>query len=1010
MAVSRRTVTVLFADVADSTPLGERLDPESLRRVMSRWFEQMSAVLERHGGTVEKFIGDAVMAVFGIPELHEDDALRAVRAATELRQALSTLNDELERDRGVHIGIRVGVNTGEVVAGDGTGGQMLATGDAVNVAKRLEEAARTGEILIGEPTRRLVENAVVLEPRDELELKGKSDRHAAWNVLAVIEGASAYARRLDAPLVGRQLELQTLRSAYADVVSSRTCRLVTVIGAAGMGKSRLAAELTATIQGEATTLTGRCLPYGDGITFWPLVTIVDALGSDDGVRDLLSECEDGPLVAARVLGVVGSSATDAPAGEMFWAFRRLFEEAARERPLVVVVEDIHWGEPTLLDLLEYLAGWTHDAPVLLLCLARPDLLDERPSWLAQGGSGLTLAPLTEQESQTLLDEIASEWPLSPVARARIADAAEGNPLYLEQMAAMLGEGGSLDAIPPTIHALIAARLDRLPADERALLERAAVAGKEFTRAAVRRLSHEGEENDMDGLLLQLARKDLLAARPGREDAYRFRHALIRDAAYAGLPKERRAQLHERFADWAANTAAGRSGDLDEIVGYHIEQAFLYREELGPLDEDARQLAARGAEILAGAGQRALRRRDIPAAVTLLERAVALLEPESAFRRELLLDLSRAQREAGQLADADERLREAAELADSASDRLLRYRILLEAALLHAYTYPERGTHELMQAADTVIPAFQELGYDPGLAQAWLLVAEAHQLRCEIRPMEEALERAAAHTAEDDASARPGLENARARAALLGPLPVSEALARCDAIREHASGDRSLEAVVAAVSALLEAMRGNFDTARTLYQESHSILRDLGQTVSLAALQTWSGAVELLAADANAAEMELRAAFETLEPMGEKANLSTIAASLAAAVHLQGRDEEAERLTAMSASLASDDDFTSQITWRVTRARVLADQGVGAEAKILAQEAVELAEQTDCPNLRGDAWLSMAHAHAAGGEPAEAERAATAAREQFVAKGNTVMADRSAALVDYARKLATPTSG
>jgi class 3 adenylate cyclase/tetratricopeptide (TPR) repeat protein len=1009
MAVSRRTVTVLFADVADSTPLGERLDPESLRRVMSRWFEQMSAVLERHGGTVEKFIGDAVMAVFGIPELHEDDALRAVRAATELRLALAALNDELERERGVHIGIRVGVNTGEVVAGDGSGGQMLATGDAVNVAKRLEEAARTGEILIGEPTRRLVENAVVLEPREELELKGKSVTHDAWNVLAVIEGASAYARRLDAPLVGRQLELQTVRTAYADVVSSRRCRLVTVIGAAGMGKSRLAAELTATIQNEATTLTGRCLPYGDGITFWPLVNIVDALGSDDGVRNILSECEDGDLVAARVLGVVGSSATDAPAGETFWAFRRLFEEAARERPLVVVVEDIHWGEPTLLDLLEYLAGWTHDAPVLLLCLARPDLLDERPSWLAQAGAGLTLAPLTEQESQTLLDEIAREWPLSPVARARIADAAEGNPLYLEQMAAMLGEGGSLDAIPPTIHALIAARLDRLPADERALLERAAVAGKEFTRAAVRRLSHEGEQNDMDALLLQLTRKDLLAARPGREDAYRFRHALIRDAAYAGLPKERRAELHERFAGWVADTAAG-SGDLDEIVGYHIEQAFLYREELGPVDDDARQLATRGAEILAGAGRRALRRRDIPAAVTLLERAVALLEPRSGFRRELLLDLSRAQREAGQLADADERLREAAELADAASDRLLRYRVLLEAALLHAYTYPERGTHELMQAADTVIPAFQELGYDPGLAQAWLLVAEAHWLRCEIGPMEKALERAGAHASGDEGRARPELENARARAALLGPSPVPEALARCDAIRERAPGDRSLEAVVAAVSALLEAMRGDFDTARTLYHESHSILRDLGQTVSLAALQTWSGAVELLAGDASAAEVELRAAFETLEPMGEKANLATIAASLAAAVHLQGRDEEAERMTAMSASLASDDDFTSQITWRVTRARVLADQGVGAEAKTLAHEAVELAEQTDCPNLRGDAWLSMAHAHVAGGELEDAEQAAAAAREQFVAKGNTVMAGRSAALVDYARKLATPTSG
>ena len=310
--MSRRTVTVLFADVADSTPLGERLDPESLRRVMTRFFEQMSVVLERHGGTVEKFIGDAVMAVFGIPELHEDDALRAVRAATELRQALSELNAELEQSLAVRIGIRVGVNTGEVVAGDGTGGQMLVTGDAVNVAKRLEEAARTGEILVGEPTRRLVENAVVLEPRDELSLKGKTDPLPAWNVLAVIEGASAYARRLDAPLIGRESQLRTLHATYAEALATRTCRLFTIVGPAGIGKSRLAAELCSSERDEVRVLTGRCLPYGDGITFWPLVGIVDALGSDTGVHGALAGVEDGELVAARVLGAVGPAPTAAP--------------------------------------------------------------------------------------------------------------------------------------------------------------------------------------------------------------------------------------------------------------------------------------------------------------------------------------------------------------------------------------------------------------------------------------------------------------------------------------------------------------------------------------------------------------------------------------------------------------------------------------------------------------------------------------------------------------------------
>ncbi len=566
MAVSRRTVTVLFADVADSTPLGERLDPEALRQVMSRWFDRMSEVLERHGGTVEKFIGDAVMAVFGIPELHEDDALRAVRAATELRAAMARLNQELEEQLGVHIGIRVGLNTGEVVAGDGTGGQMLVTGDPVNVAKRLEEAARTGEILLGDGTRRLVENAALLEPRDELTVKGKSGAIVAWNVLGVIEGAPAYARRLDAPLVGRAAELRMLREAYATAVSERACRLVTIIGPAGIGKSRLATELGHGVRGEARTLTGRCLPYGDGITFWPLVQIIGMLGGDEGVRHVLGGTEDAELVAERVLSAVGPTGATAVGGELFWAVRRLFEEVARDQPLVVMVEDIHWAAPTLLDLLEYLAGWTHDAPILLLCLSRPDLLEERQGWLTgPNATGIVLAPLTDAEADALLDELGQEWPLDDDARDRIKEAAEGNPLYVEQMAAMLAEGGPADSIPPSIQALLAARLDRLPPDERAVLERAAVAGKEFARSAVLQLSGEAERENVDAQLLSLARKDLLTAKPGREDAYRFRHALIRDAAYAGIAKELRAQLHEGFADFAIRTKAGRAGELDEIV-------------------------------------------------------------------------------------------------------------------------------------------------------------------------------------------------------------------------------------------------------------------------------------------------------------------------------------------------------------------------------------------------------------------------------------------------------------
>jgi class 3 adenylate cyclase/tetratricopeptide (TPR) repeat protein len=989
MAVSRRTVTVLFADVANYTPLGERLDPESLRRVMSRFFAQMSAVLERHGGTVEKYIGDAVMAVFGIPELHEDDALRAVRAATELREALAKLNEELERDQDVRLGIRVGVNTGEVVAGDGTGGQNLVTGDAVNIAKRLEEAARTGEILVGEPTRRLVENAVILEPRDELELKGKSDLHAAWNVLAVIEGASAYARRLDAPLIGRETELQLLRDAYADAVATRSCRLFTIVGPAGIGKSRLAAELCSSVRDDATVLTGRCLPYGDGITFWPLVEIVGSLGSDDGVRDAVAGADDGELVATRVLGAVGPTASAAPGGETFWAVRRLLEEVAREQPVVVLVEDIHWSEPTLLDLLEYLAGWTHDAPVLLLCLARPDLLDQRPGWLMQPGGGVLLEPLTEEESHALLDEIAQEWPLDAAARQRIAEAAEGNPLYLEQMAAMLAEGGPADAIPPSIHALIAARLDRLPAEERTVLEWAAVAGKHFVRSALRRLAPDADQAGVDARLLSLARKDLLAARPGREDAYRFRHALIRDAAYAGIAKELRAQLHERFADWAAGTGAGRAGEADEIIGYHLEQAFRYREQLGPLDEHAHTLAARGAELLGDAGRRAFARDDLPAALTLLDRALALMTEEEPARLELVRELSMALWWAGEAARAESLLNGLIEAASALGDRGQEWSALIERAARKNISGGEADAEELLHVSQQAIDVFGELGDDAGLARAWRRVAHAHQVRSRYGPAEQAGERALEH------ARRAGDRHEEARSVdtlctslLYGPAHTTEAIERCIQMLDWARGSRIMTANVGISLAGLKAMRGEFEEARVLAAAARSTYHELGLRLAVAGLTQVTGPLELLAGDLDAAERELREGLDILEPLGSAGYQDALLANV---LYRHGNVDEAERLVARAEAGAAEDNIAAQVEWRAVRAKL-------ERSVELAEAAVELAGRTDALNLRGDAELDLAETLRLLGEPDEAARAVQRALELYEQKGNVVAATHAASLL------------
>jgi class 3 adenylate cyclase/tetratricopeptide (TPR) repeat protein len=988
MAVSRRTVTVLFADIADSTPLGERLDPESLRQVMTRYFDQMEAVLESHGGTVEKFIGDAVMAVFGIPELHEDDALRAVRAATELRLALAGLNEKLEQEVGVRIGIRVGVNTGEVVAGDGTGGQRLVTGDPVNMAKRLEEAARTGEILLGESTRRLVENAAVLEPREPLMVKGKSQPVVAWNALAIIEGASAYARRLNAPIVGRERELRTLRDAFDDAVSDRSCRLVTVVGPAGIGKSRLTSELCSGVGDVARVLVGPCLPYGDGITFWPLVRIVGALGGDEGVRALLADAEDSELIADRVLGAVGPSPTVAPGGEMFWAVRRLFEELARKQPLVIVVEDIHWAEPKLLDLLEYLAGWTDDAPILLLCLARPELLDERPAWLSsQEGTSLVLGPLTDAESAALLEEIGREWPLDDNARARITEAAEGNPLYVEQMAAMLAEGRTLDTIPPTIHALLAARLDRLPAEERSVLERASVAGKDFTRNAVLRLSPEDEHTDVDALLLSLVRRDFLAPRPGREDAYRFRHVLIRDAAYAGIPKEQRSQFHERFANLAARTGAGRAGELDEIIGYHLEQAFRYQAELGSLNEDARALGRRACDILTIAGRRAIGRGDSPAAANLLGRALLLEPDERPEKLELMIELSEALMGAGALVETQNVLDEVSAKADAADDPRVRARSALESAFTQLHTW-DGPLDTFFALSDEVAAVFEATGDDAGLSRALTLKAYITFIRCRMAETEEIVERALRHA---QPSHRWRLLHVRVRTALRGPTPVIAAIDRCQAVRDENNGDLRLDAFTRGELAVLEAMRGRFEEARAHAAEAQRILLDLGLTLVLAVAKHDAGAVELLAGESAAAVHFFRAACDTMEEIGERGNLSTYAALLARALVNEGEDAEADHYARLSEETTLAEDILSQVLWRDARARLLCRSGDVDEARGLAEGAVSLAEQTDDLNLIGDALATLGAVHAAADEVSKATAAYDRARELYERKGNVTSA-------------------
>ena len=505
----RNVVTIVFADVTGSTALGERLDPEALRRVMGRYFDEMAAVIERHGGTVEKFIGDAVMAVFGIPQLHEDDALRAVRAADGMRAALERLNLDLERDHGVGLAARIGVNTGEVVAGDPSGGQRLVTGDAVNVAARLEQAAAPGEILLGESTHRLVKDAVEVTPVEPLDLKGKADPVRASRLDVVLEDTAGHARHLDSALVGRQKELQMLDHALDRVVTERTSHLFTLLGPAGVGKSRLVWEFVAGPGTEATVLRGRCLSYGEGITYFPLVEVVqEAAGierTDDlaTVRSKLATLAEGAEDRDRIVSLVAgllSWGEPVAAEDGQWGVRKLLEHLAHERPLVCVFDDIHWAEPNFLELIEHLADWTRDAPLLLLCIARPELLELRQDWGGgkMNASTILLEPLAGDEVSHLVDNLLGRADIPAIARARILEAAEGNPLFVEEMLGMLIDDGLLRfedgawqavedlahvTVPPTIQLLLAARLDRLDAQERAVIERGSVEGKVFHEGA-----------------------------------------------------------------------------------------------------------------------------------------------------------------------------------------------------------------------------------------------------------------------------------------------------------------------------------------------------------------------------------------------------------------------------------------------------------------------------------------------------------------------------------------------
>lgn len=998
--VARKVVTVLFSDVSGFTALGERLDPESLQQLVGRWFHEAQRVIARHGGVVEKYMGDCVMAVFGVPVVHEDDALRAARAALEMRETLAELNRELERRWGVRLQVRTGVNTGEAVVGEAPGGEMSTVGDAVNVAQRLEAAAPDGEILIGAEPAGLVEAAARLEPVEPLTLKGKSEPVPAWRLVSIESELNGTPGRVRTPFVGRVDELERLRATFRQVASERRPQMVTVLGAPGIGKSSLAEALLADVRTEATTAVGHCLPYGDGITYWPVAEIVRRLAGDGTERAIAAlagdaAVQDAESIASRLARIAGFEAGAVPVEEAQWAVRKLLESVASRRPLVVVMEDIHWAEPTFIDLLQHLVELLVDVPLLILCLARQELLDEHPGWEAVGGrraSTIALDRLSADEAGRLLGRLARGSRLADEERAELLATAEGNPFFLQQMVAIRAEDPeAAAAVPPTIQAVLSARIDRLPSGEREVIERGSIEGRTFHRASVAELLAEEAEPRLDANLAALVRRELI--RPGPpdfegEEAFRFDHILIRDATYGLLPKRSRAELHERHARWLESRAERTSGEWAEIAGYHFEQAFRCRLEVEPAAEEAyRPLATHGGRRLGTAGSAALARDDLPAAINLLERATTLLPDDDAAHGGLGPKLGTALTEAGRLAEAERTLDEAIAQADHSGDAGARAHAEISRLSTRLQVDTEAGAAELRARFEQLLDAFERSGDELGLGQLWRLRALVHWIEARSTEADAAWERAAEHARQaDDERTWADSLTWLASSAHIGPTPVDDGIARCEDIHAQLGEHRRLQALVLHPLAALRAMREEFAAAKELLAESNAILAELGVTMHTA-VSHHEAYVAHASGDPAEAEAVLRRGYERLEGMGEKALLATTAAMLADVVEQRGRPDEAWALTQAAEEEAAEDDLSAQVLWRSVRARVLARRGKHAAAKLLSAEAVNLAARTDWLSERADAERSQAQVLAAAEEPAAASAALGRAVELYTRKGD-----------------------
>lgn len=928
--MERKVATVVFVDLVDSTKLVASTDPEVVRRRVSGYFERVSAAISRHGGTVEKFAGDAVMAAFGVPVAHEDDAVRALRAALEIVP-------EVER---LGLAVRIGVESGEVVVDEAD--STFATGEAVNLAARLQQAAGPGHVLLGQGARRLAAATVDAESIGSLEIKGRPEPLWAWRLLRVHDATRLPA----AAFVGREAELELLRNAFRRVVRDRAAQLVTVFGEPGLGKSRLVTEFVDSLE-RVTTLSGRALPYGEGVTYWPLASMIKASAgiTDDNPAseafEKLRLCCESEAVAdllAAALGVLGSvdGEGERTPEELTWAALRWAEQLASLQPLVLVFEDVHWAEEPLLDLIEQLARSLRDVPVLIVAIARPDLLDTRPAW--GGGirraAAIDLAPLDLDESEQLVDALVADGDVASARRALVLERAEGNPLFLEEMARVLREGEEVDRLPDTVQALIAARIDRLDAAEKRVLQSAALIGRVFWRGALERLV---ADVDVDSALDRLLEREFVVPEErstiSGDRAFRFKHVLIRDVAYSGVSKASRADLHEAFAEWLDERAR------DELVGFrahHLDEAAKLRAELDGAIPGG--LAGAAAAALEETGRRALRRGAFVVARRTLLRANELAP--SAARRYLaahaawrLSDVPTVRDEAeGALAEA-----RAAGLPEVEGRAL----VLLADLALHTESDVTRA-HGLADEALAILPP-EELA---GLYDAHSLIARIFWWRGDAAGVTRHAEAMidVAHRADWPELESLAVSWLASVAGVQGDDALGlELLDRAQALAES-SGSREALGFALAVRAR-RCGAGETEAAERLLLEALDALRETGAAGRYGwTLSNLAGVYEERG-DIVRAEKTYREAVGVLRSTHEQGYLVEAERGLAEVLAAQGKLDEADRIVSSVQRRVGREDVWTQASILHAIGVVRAAQGRTDEASAAFAEALEVIEPT-----------------------------------------------------------------